>query len=215
MTPEIAALSKQRAITASQRDGSEPRKPNAASEDGPPFFSLDAEDIESPVHRVVALTLRIARAMGMRDEELMYVRAGAFLHDIGMVGVPDEILFKSDQLTDQEWKIVRRHPIYAYELLASIGTLIPVLDIPYCHHEKWDGTGYPRGLKGEEIPLAARIFAVVDVWCALQTARPHRPAWTAEEAREYVYHHAGIDFDPRVVEVFMTMDPEPQTLKAP
>src|SRR5262249_22487911 len=113
MTPGCAALSKQHAITDPQRDGSVPSKPDAASEDGPPFFSLDAEDIGSPVHRVVALTLRIARAMGMSEEELMYIRAGAFLHDIGMVGVPDEILFKSDQLTDQEWKIVRRHPIYA------------------------------------------------------------------------------------------------------
>jgi HD-GYP domain-containing protein (c-di-GMP phosphodiesterase class II) len=197
-----------RTVTDPLRDDSALSQPDVTGEDGPSSFSLDDEEIKGHNHRVVDLTLRIARAMGMSEEELIHVRRGAFLHDIGMVGVPDEILFKSDRLTDQEWEIVRRHPVYACELLTAIGALVPALDIPYCHHERWDGTGYPRGLKGDQIPLAARIFAVVDVWCALRSDRPYRSAWSVEEAQEYICHHAGTHFDPRVVEIFLAMDLE-------
>jgi len=194
-----------REVADPQRDDSEFSEPDVAGKDEPSVFSLEDDEIWLHNHGVVALTLRLARAVGMKEEDLIHVRRGAFLHDIGMVGVPDEIIFKPGQLTEQEWGIVRRHPVFARDLLSTTGALTPALDIPYCHHEKWDGTGYPRGLKGEQIPLAARVFAVVDVWCALRTDRPHRAAWSVEEAREYIYHHAGTHFDPRIVEVFLAM----------
>jgi HD-GYP domain-containing protein (c-di-GMP phosphodiesterase class II) len=131
------------------------------------------------------------------------MRRGALLHDIGKMGISDTILLKPGSLTDEEWETMRQHPEYAYNLLSPISYLRPALDIPYCHHEKWDGTGYPRGLKGEEIPLAARIFAVVDVWDALRSDRPYRKAWSEEKARAYIREQAGKYFDPRVVEVFL------------
>ena len=149
------------------------------------------------------MTLRLARALGMKEEELVHVRRGALLHDIGKMGVPDGILLKPGSLTPEEWEIMRRHPQYAYEMLSPIAYLRLALDIPYCHHEKWDGTGYPRGLKGEQIPLAARIFAVVDVWDALGSDRPYRPAWPPEKLYAYLKEEAGKHFDPRVVEVFL------------
>src|SRR5208337_687918 len=122
------------------------------------------------------------RAMGLPEAEMVNVRRGALLHDIGKMGIPDSILFKPGPLTAKEWEIMRRHPGIAYELLLPIPYLRPALDIPYCHHEKWNGMGYPRGLKGEEIPLAARIFAVVDIWDALRSDRPYRSAWSEEKA---------------------------------
>jgi putative two-component system response regulator len=125
------------------------------------------------------------------------------LHDIGKMGVPDSIVHKTGTLTDEEWAIMRRHPQYAYELLSPIAYLRQALDIPWCHHEKWDGTGYPRGLKGEQIPLPARLFAVVDVWDALTTDRPYRKAWTREKAIEYIREQAGKHFDPKVVGIFI------------
>jgi HD-GYP domain-containing protein (c-di-GMP phosphodiesterase class II) len=139
----------------------------------------------------------------MSEQELVHVRRGALLHDMGKLGVPDTILFKPGKLTDEEWTVMHQHPMYAYELLSPIVYLRPALDIPYCHHEKWDGTGYPRGLKGEEIPLAARIFALVDVWDALRSDRPYRPAWSEEEALEYIREQAGKHFDPATVKVFL------------
>ena len=135
------------------------------------------------------MTLRLARTMGMSEAELVHVRRGALLHDIGKMGIPDAILLKAGPLTDEEWQIMRRHPTYAYEWLAPIAFLRPALDIPYCHHEKWDGTGYPRGLKGEQIPLAARIFAAVDIWDACAPTRPYREAWP--EARVRTHRLAG------------------------
>lgn len=167
--------------------------------------ALDLRDRETEGHsrRVTEMTLRLARALGMKEEELVHVRRGALLHDIGKVGVPDSILLKPGPLTPEEWEIMRRHPQYAYEMLSPIAYLHPALDIPYCHHEKWDGTGYPRGLKGEQIPLAARIFAIVDVWDALSSDRPYRPAWPPEKVRAYLKGEAGRHFDPRVVEVFL------------
>ncbi|RJX27432.1 MAG: HD-GYP domain-containing protein, partial [Dethiobacter sp.] len=168
---------------------------------------LDLKDEETEGHsrRVTEMTLRIAREMGLKDEELVHVRRGALLHDIGKMGVPDAILLKPGKLTDEEWEIMRRHPVYAYQMLSRIGYLRPALDIPYCHHEKWDGTGYPRGLKGEEIPLPARIFAVVDVFDALTSDRPYRPAWPKEKALAYLRQQAGRHFDPRVVEAFLSL----------
>jgi HD-GYP domain-containing protein (c-di-GMP phosphodiesterase class II) len=131
------------------------------------------------------------------------VRWGALLHDIGKMGVPDEILHKPGPLTDEEWVAMRKHPTFAYEMLAPIRYLKLALDIPYCHHERWDGNGYPQGLKGTQIPLVARIFTVVDVWDALSSDRPYRPAWTKEKVREYIQKSSGTHFDPQVVNVFM------------
>ncbi|HYO48487.1 MAG TPA: HD domain-containing phosphohydrolase [Chloroflexia bacterium] len=171
--------------------------------------ALDLRDKETEGHsqRVTDMMVRLAQALGMsEDEELAQMRRGALLHDIGKMGIPDAILLKPGPLTDQEWEIMRRHPSYAYDLLSPILFLHPALTIPYCHHEKWDGTGYPRGLKGEQIPLAARIFAVVDVWDALRSNRPYRAAWPAERVREHISSLAGTHFDPAVVDAFLKMN---------
>lgn len=169
--------------------------------------ALDLRDNETEGHtqRVAELTVRLARAMGLSDEDLVQIRRGALLHDIGKIAIPDSIMFKPGALTPDEVQIMRRHADYAYELLSPIAYLQPALDIPYCHHEKWDGTGYPRRLKGEQIPLSARIFAVVDVWDALRSNRPYRRAWSEERTREYIREQAGKHFDPKVVEEFMKM----------
>ena len=169
--------------------------------------ALDLRDKETEGHtlRVTNLTLQLAEHMGLKDKDLMHIRRGALLHDIGKMGVPDRILLKPDILTKEEWEIMQRHPAYAHELLSRIEYLRPALSIPYCHHEKWNGTGYPRGLKGEEIPLDARIFAVVDVYDALVSDRPYRPAWTKEKALEYIKSLSGVDFDPRVVNGFLEL----------
>lgn len=167
--------------------------------------ALDLRDKETEGHtlRVTELTLRIARAMGFSAEQLVHVRRGALLHDIGKMGVPDQILHKPGPLTEEEWRSMKRHPELAYELLSPIQYLAPALDIPHYHHEKWDGTGYPDGLKGEEIPLAARIFAVVDVYDALTSDRPYRASWSKEQALAYIRSEAGRHFDPAVVDIFL------------
>jgi putative nucleotidyltransferase with HDIG domain len=168
--------------------------------------ALDLRDKETEGHsrRVTETTITLARAMGAFSEaELIHIRRGALLHDIGKMGIPDHILLKPGKLTDEEWQIMRQHPTYAYELLSPISYLNPALDIPYCHHEKWDGSGYPRGLKGDRIPLAARIFAVVDVWDALSSDRAYRPALPAAEVREHIRAGAGTHFDPEVVRAFL------------
>lgn len=169
--------------------------------------ALDLRDKETEGHsqRVTDMTVRLARFMGMSEADLVHVRHGALLHDIGKMGVPDQILLKPGKLNDEEWAIMRRHPTFAYEMLASISFLQPALAIPYCHHEKWNGMGYPRGLKEEEIPIAARIFTVVDVWDALTFDRPYRRAWPKEEAIAYIRQEAGGSFDPEVVEAFLKM----------
>ncbi len=166
--------------------------------------ALDLRDRETEGHsrRVTELTVQIAARMGFSEEELVHVRRGALLHDIGKMGIPDAILLKPGPLDEQEWAIMRTHPTLAVELLQPIPFLAPALDIPWCHHEKWDGTGYPRGLRGEEIPLAARIFAVVDVYDALTNDRPYRAAWSRERALAYIREQAGRHFDPQVVAVF-------------
>ncbi len=169
--------------------------------------ALDLRDKETEGHtqRVTELALRLAGVMGFSEAELVHVRRGGLLHDIGKMGVPDRVLLKPEPLTEEEWVVMRKHPEYAYELLSPIAYLRPVLDIPHYHHEKWDGTGYPRGLKGEQIPLVARIFAVVDVWDALRSDRPYRPAWTEEKAREYIRLQTGTHFDPEVVDSFLRL----------
>ena len=144
--------------------------------------------------------------MGMGDAEQVQIRRGALLHDIGKLGVPDAILLKPGKLTDEEWVIMRQHPTHAFEMLSSVEYLKPALNIPYCHHEKWDGTGYPRGLKGEQIPFVARIFAVVDVWDALRSDRPYRESWSKEKVLDYIRSESGKHFDPQVVEAFMLLD---------
>jgi putative nucleotidyltransferase with HDIG domain len=161
------------------------------------------KETEGHTHRVVDLTLRLARAMGVAETKLTHMKRGALLHDIGKLVVPDTILFKPSELTDLEWTIMRKHPQSAYNMLASIEYLKPALDIPYRHHEHWDGSGYPHGLKGEEIPLAARIFAVVDIWDALLSDRPYRSAWTREQTVAYIKDQSGKLLDPKVVTAFL------------
>ena len=172
--------------------------------------AMDMRDQQSEGHtqRVAAVTVRIGRAMGLPEDALVHVHRGALLHDIGTILFPDSVLLKRGPLTDAEWEMVRRHPEYAHTLLSPISQLRQAIDIPYCHHEKWDGTGYPRQLKGAQIPLAARIFSIVDVWDALCSERPHRAAWTREEAREYVCDHLGKDFDPEAGDVFLNLNLE-------
>jgi PAS domain S-box-containing protein/putative nucleotidyltransferase with HDIG domain len=168
--------------------------------------ALDLRDKETEGHtqRVTELTLKLARAFGVSEAELVQVRWGALLHDIGKMGVPDEILYKPSPLTDEEWVVMKKHPTFAYEMLSPIRYLRLALDIPYCHHEKWDGTGYPRGLTGTQIPLFARIFAVVDVWDALLNSdRPYRATWTEDKVRDHIRTSSGTHFDPKVVDVFM------------
>ncbi len=143
--------------------------------------------------------------MGIQESDLDNIRRGALLHDIGKMGIPDSILLKPGKLTPAEWVIMRKHPQYAYEMIYPIEYLRPVLDIPYCHHERWDGTGYPRGLKGEEIPLAARVFAVIDVWDAMRSHRPYRPALSVDEVCEYISTASGTHFDPAVVDAFFEL----------
>ena len=170
--------------------------------------ALDLRDKETEGHtqRVTEMTMRLAQASGAFSEaELTHIRRGALLHDIGKMGVPDGILLKPGPLTESEWEVMRQHPKHAYDMLAPIAFLRPALDIPYSHHEKWEGTGYPRGLRGEAIPLAARLFAVVDVWDALRSDRPYRPGWAAAKVGEHIREQAGKHFDPRAMEMFLGM----------
>ncbi len=166
-------------------------------------IELRERENEGHIQRVTEMTVRVAHAIGLSDDEIVHTQRGAILHDIGKMNIPDSILLKVGQLNDEERKVIHQHPIYAHEMLSPIVLLRPALDIPYCHHEKWDGTGYPRGLKGEQIPLAARIFAVVDVWDTLRSDRPYRRGWTQEKVLEYIMTQTGKDFDPQVVEVFL------------
>jgi putative nucleotidyltransferase with HDIG domain len=170
-------------------------------------------ETEGHSHRTVKLTIELARKLGIEEKELELVRWGALLHDIGKMGIPDSIMQKPDQLTESEWEIVRQHPEFAKKWLSSIVYLKDALDIPYCHHEKWDGTGYPRGLKGQQIPLAARIFAVIDVWDALHSDRPYRDAWPQEKVMAYIQEQAGVHFDPEIVDTFFYLLSEIDIIK--
>lgn len=166
--------------------------------------AMDLRDHETEGHsqRVAELTVKLAQALGMSEGQIVHLRRGALLHDLGKIGIPDSILHKPGRLTEEEWIIMRRHPQFAHDILSPIEYLHPALEIPYSHHEKWDGTGYPHGLKGEQIPLAARLFAVIDVWDALTSDRSYRPAWSSEAAQNYIHEQAGQHFDPQVVDLF-------------
>jgi putative two-component system response regulator len=172
--------------------------------------ALDLRDRETEGHtrRVADLTVRLAVSCGMPPAQVVHVRRGAFLHDIGKMGVPDAILHKPGPLTDEEWTVMRLHPSYAWDMLHPVAYLRPALDIPWAHHERWDGTGYPRGLTGEDIPLAARLFSVIDVWDALRSDRPYRLAMPTGEVISHLRARAGTHFEPRIVELFLDTIPE-------
>jgi PAS domain S-box-containing protein/putative nucleotidyltransferase with HDIG domain len=172
--------------------------------------ALDLRDKETEGHtlRVTEMTVKLAQYFGMNAEELKLIRWGALLHDIGKIGVPDNILLKPGSLTDEEWQVMKKHPIFAFEMISPIHYLKGAIEIPYSHHEKWDGTGYPRALIGEQIPLSARIFAAVDVYDALTSDRPYRKAWSISEALEHIKNESGKHFDPQVVDAFIKMIPE-------
>ncbi len=178
---------------------------NATLEGWSRALDLRDEETEGHTQRVTQVSVRLARMMQLSDEQIENIRRGALLHDIGKMGIPDRILFKPGPLTDDEWHIMQRHPFYANELISQIEYLRPTLDIPYCHHERWDGKGYPRGLQGEQIPLAARIFAIVDVWDALLSQRPYREPWTMDQVLTHVESLAGTHLDPQIVQVFLRM----------
>jgi HD-GYP domain-containing protein (c-di-GMP phosphodiesterase class II) len=168
---------------------------------------LDALDLRTRetrehIFRVTNATISLARMAGVPEKEIVHIRNGALLHDIGNIGIPDAILLKADKLTTEEREIVRKHPVYAHDLFYPIEYLKNCLSIPYSHHEKWDGTGYPLGLKGEQIPLAARLFAIVDVWDRLSCDRVYGRAWPQEKVTKYILQQSGCHFDPGVVDMF-------------
>lgn len=167
--------------------------------------ALEIREYDTADHsrRVVELTVEMAKRMGISGEELVHIQRGALLHDIGKIGVPDRILLKPGALSEEEWVIMRYHPVYARDLLQEIAYLVPAIDIPYCHHERWDGDGYPRRISGEEIPLAARIFSVIDVYDALLSNRPYRPSWSQEDVKKYLIAHKGKQFDPKIIDEFL------------
>ncbi|MBN2044546.1 MAG: HD-GYP domain-containing protein [Anaerolineales bacterium] len=169
--------------------------------------ALEMRDKETRGHsrRVTLLTLKIGQRMGIPQEKLHHFRRGALLHDIGKMAIPDVILHKPGSLDEKEWKVIKKHPDYAYEMLKDIDFLEPALEIPLFHHERWDGQGYPKGLSGEEIPLAARIFAVVDNWDALNSNRPYRSAWNQEDVISYINQESGKKFDPQIVSIFLAI----------
>ena len=169
--------------------------------------ALDLRDRETEGHtqRVTEITIKVAGTLGFSDEELSHIRRGALLHDMGKMAIPDEILQKPGPLNEVEWEKMRQHPRYAYEMLSPISYLQPALDIPFCHHERWNGSGYPRGLKGEEIPLVARLFAIIDVWDALCSDRPYRKKLPQQEVAAYLREKSGQLFEPRLVDVFLSV----------
>ena len=172
--------------------------------------ALEIRDKETVGHsrRVTELTLNLGRLFGLEGDELEWIRRGSLLHDIGKMFIPDSILMKNTKLDDEEWNVMRTHPKIARDMLASISYLKPALDIPVFHHEWWNGKGYPYGLQGDQIPLAARIFAVVDVWDALLSDRPYRQAWTRDQVRKYIRDQSGKQFDPQVVDKFLELELE-------
>ena len=170
-------------------------------------LELRDEETEGHTRRVAECTMRLGQAYGITGVQLMHIRRGALLHDLGKIGIPDRILLKPTDLTPDEWEIMRTHPVLAYEMLSGIEFLRPALDIPYCHHEHWDGSGYPRGLTGEEIPVAARLFSVIDVWDALRHKRPYRDAWSEEQVIAHLKEQAGHALDAEIVRIFLEIRP--------
>ena len=166
---------------------------------------LRDRETEGHSRRLVELGTRLGRALGMHDSQILALQRGALLHDIGKLAIPDEILLKPGLLDDREQKIMQQHTIYARQMLAGIPFLQPSIPVAYSHHERWDGLGYPEGLKGEDIPLSARVFAVVDTWDALSSERVYRNAWPKDQIAAYIKANAGVKFDPHVVEVFLQM----------
>jgi len=192
-------------IIAAIRDISEIIKTHEQAIDGW-SRAMDFRDMETANHtqRVADMTVELAEKMGFNKSQIKQARQGALLHDIGKMAVPDSILLKPGKLTEEEWAVMRKHPEYALEMLWPINFLRPAtLDIPYCHHEHWDGSGYPRGIKGEEIPIAARVFSIIDVWDSLSFDRPYRKAWSQEKVIEHIREQSGKYFDPKVVDVFL------------
>jgi HD-GYP domain-containing protein (c-di-GMP phosphodiesterase class II) len=171
--------------------------------------ALELRDKETEGHtrRVTDLTVKLAAALGTPAEEMVHIRRGALMHDIGKMGIPDDILLKPGKLDEEEWEVMRRHPQMAYDMLDQVDFLRPALIIPLYHHERWNGSGYPKSLAREDIPLAARIFAVVDVFDALSSDRPYRAAWPKEKVYSYLRENAGVEFDPKVVEAFFELLP--------
>jgi len=177
---------------------------------------LDSRTRETTDHiyRVADGTVALAAMAGICESDIVQIRRGALLHDIGKIGIPDAILMKPGKLTAKEWEIVRKHPVYAYELLYPVEHLRSSLPIPYSHHEKWDGTGYPRGLKREQIPLPARLFAIVDVWERLSCDRVYGKAWPQEKITQYMQEQSGLHFDPEVVDLFFQWQKQLTRLRA-
>jgi putative two-component system response regulator len=171
-------------------------------------MDLREHELEGHSQRVTTGTLELARFMGFDDGELVHIRRGALLHDVGKIVIPDSILRKPGPLTPEEWTIMRQHPEHARFLLEPIEYLQPAIDIPLCHHERWDGQGYPRGLSGEQIPRAARIFSIVDVWDALISDRPYRQAWPVDRVRQYILDNFGRAFDPDIASAFLAVSDE-------
>ena len=167
--------------------------------------ALDLRDRETEGHtqRVTEITIKVAKQLGFNEEELSHIKRGALLHDMGKIAIPDEILQKPGPLNETEWERMRQHPMYAFEMLSPIAYLNPALDIPFYHHERWNGSGYPHGLKGEKIPLSARLLAIVDVWDALRSDRPYRKAIPREQVIEYLSENSDILFDPKLVKLFL------------
>lgn len=160
---------------------------------------------EGHTRRLTSLVTMLGRELGLAEPDVWELRCGALLHDIGTLFIPETILFKTAGLTDGEWDIIRTHPAQSLELLSSVSFMPSIIEIPYCHHERWDGTGYPQGLAGERIPLFARIFAVVDVYDALLSARPYREPWPEAMARGHIQDLSGVHFDPEVVRQFLAL----------
>ena len=169
--------------------------------------ALEDRDLETKGHtyRVAGMAVRLASALGLRGEELLNVRRGAFLHDIGKLNIPDSILHKGGKLSEADVAVIRTHPKIAYDMLKCVGFPKPALEIPYCHHEKWNGTGYPRGLKGEQIPFSARLFAVVDVYDAMMSNRSYRAAMPREDVILCLRYQKGRHFEPKIVDVFLSL----------
>lgn len=173
--------------------------------------SLEVGGLEPEGHtyRVAELTLRLARKIGLADADIVHMVRGALLHDVGKIAVPDQLLLKPGKLDPAERALVEQHPSVAKSLLQDVEILRPAIEIPYCHHERWDGKGYPRGLRSEQIPLAARLFAIVDVWDSLSSDQPYRAAWGKDEIVEHMRESSGKHFDPKLVDPFLVMMEEP------